>query len=254
MKKILFLFALIFSVAGFSGCEKDEIYISEKTLVMRYGDIAELWVGNLTGGDWVRWRSSNPFFATVNQNGVVAAQHVGFAYIYASVGGDEVVCEVYVDPTIEIYDEPIFEFGSSKNFVDRSEWRIFEEEGSDYLLYSDDKLILFEYLFEYNRLIESVVILDSRRVSPNDFDLFLDERYQYTGRDGNTLQFEFGDIGIDVFPYDDGVSTGVAYFPFRNRSLSRSTKSLKSESIQANPQAEKMIDELEVLINKRVKK
>ena len=229
MKKILFVCALL-ATLFMSSCTEESPELNTYRLVMNFESTTRLRVLDYDGHNRVIWRSSDEFVATVDQSGRVVARHVGKAYIVAMVGGEELICDVYVDPIINVYQEPILAFGSSKNYILQEEWRELKFETSNSLEFYGRDVDYYIYMFDYNRLVLAGVTIDPRSVTTNDLSLFLDERYQFVGEDGPVLLFERGNVGIDV--YTERVGICVDYFELRSRGVSRSKKVTSEKSIE----------------------
>ena len=245
MKKILFIFMLFVSVF-MTSCFEDDLILNTSFLDMEFEEKARLRVEHLEHNDVVRWRSSDEFVVSVNRDGVVIANHVGAAYISAFVGNKELICEVIVDPIINLYQEPILAFGRSKEYILNEEWRELKKETFTTLWFYDRDVDYYMYLFKYNKLESAGVTIDPRSVSSDNLSLFLDERYQFVGDDGHTLFFERDYFGIDVYTDREGIR--VVYFELASRSSTRSSVKQSEKSVEG----EAVLKEVRELLKAKV--
>ena len=235
MRKISPIFILL--VAMFTAsCASDSPSLNTNYLYMEFEDDARLRIDDLEFEDVVRWRSSNEFVASVDRSGVVRANHVGDAYISAFIGNEELVCQVVVEPIVDIFQEPILAFGESKRYIYNEEWRELIEETRDYLWFEDSDVDFYKYMFEFNKLIQAGVTIKPRSVTVDELNLFLDERYQFVLDDMGFMVFERDYFGVEV--YADRVGVRIIYYEL-------ATRSARSRSVI--PQSELNTEAVEII-------
>ena len=149
MKKVIFALmslAAFFSLT-FSSCSKDDdetpLTISQSSLSMVHGDTI-----TITANQKSTFSSSDPFVATVSDNGKIEAKHVGQTIVTATSGGQSKECTVTVNPSYNLYKEPILDFNLTKNDIKAQETRPLEEDRDTALIYTDKKTYLMRYSFD----------------------------------------------------------------------------------------------------------
>lgn len=109
MKKLLLLFATIIILT--SCTESIDTYIISK-------DFVTVWAGgfytlSVSGTDNIKWLSSNPFVADVDQDGRVTAHREGTAFITAN----DLICEFQVNAKYSRFTTPITDWTLTKDQI-----------------------------------------------------------------------------------------------------------------------------------------
>ena len=169
------------------------------------------------------WYSSNDFIASVTNDGVVFAKHVGECVIEGAIGRKKYYCTVTVNPTSTLIQEPITEWNMSKP-------QLIAKCGQDYVVsgksigYITNNNIapIVLYLFDdSNKLSSSAVTVKTSYTS--ELVNFLTERYQVIGRDGYDFFFANGSnqqsittvVGVQRYSYDRNYWV-VMYMPYND--------------------------------------
>lgn len=129
----------------------------------------------------VEWKSSDYFVATVDENGLIEAKHVGTAMVTAKGKYVDATFEIKVDPLYNTYREPLPLYGFSKSAV------MYQETRS--LVGDDDEQVIYEgytgdfaskyylsYRFDENEKVKDCVILIGKNYE-EEVHKFLAERY-----------------------------------------------------------------------------
>ena len=104
------------------------------------------------------WVSSNTFSAKVDNNGVITAIRKGTANIYST--SKDLSCYISVSPSYTLYNDPILQWGISKNSV-ISKKGTPDSETSTVLTYNTSSTTtpIEMYLFENNSLKASAILV-----------------------------------------------------------------------------------------------
>lgn len=148
------------------------------------------------------WSTSNDFVASVSDKGVVYGEHVGDCNI--TIGNKS--CKVSVKGTINLYKDPIIDWGISKSEVISRWGNNYTEIGNAIGYYTDDlKAPILMYSFENGKLSNAVMTVSTDYTST--MVDFLLERYLPIGMSGydfffinnGTLQTSSTVIGVRLF-------------------------------------------------------
>lgn len=161
------------------------------------------------------WTSSNPFVATVDNDGVVKAAHVGTAVITATKDGNTVKCNVTVNATNNNFTLPEMNWGAKIDAI-RPLYTAFDElkVGDSYIFSTKNAtgLPMYTYTFNDNLLVLSQLTVSEEEDASKDLQGFLDQRYKlyeqndqlqaYIYTDANTMSE--GTLYIAYGPDDEG--------------------------------------------------
>lgn len=154
MKKIFSVMLLAASFVCLTACSGDDEEVRPNIPAGRDMKVGETY--NL--GYKAQWESSNEYAATVNNDGVVTAVRKGIAKIYSSQ--ENLWCIVSVTPSYTLYNEPIMQWGISKNSL-KSQKGTPDQVTSTVLSYETGNTIapLEMYLFENDRLSSASIVV-----------------------------------------------------------------------------------------------
>jgi hypothetical protein len=159
--------------------DKELIELSPSELSMFCNDEKKVSAQNVT-----EWYSENDFIATVNKNGVVKGCHVGSTMIVAKNDFSSAKCKVTIKPLYTLYDDPIFNWGASKEMIKSQETHnLFDEKetslGYDYTFGST--VCLMGYNFEDRKLNSVMAIMEYTYSLKQKIMNYLKERYNLEG-------------------------------------------------------------------------
>lgn len=194
MKVKLFFVMLFTSTVLLSGCEKDDVTTNQSRV-----DIPSqisVYVGETYNlGSTQSWSSSSNFVATVTGNGIITGKHVGNCSISCSAGS----CNVSVKATINIFNDPITQWGITMS-------NVISQEGSDYTLTSSGNGLSYTtgnsiapnigYMFQNGGL--SAVLIPVKTEYKSQVIDHLSQRYRYIGVDANVYYFANGNSASDA--------------------------------------------------------
>lgn len=153
------------------------------------------------------WESDNEDIASISFNGTVKGERVGTATITVktSDGAFSSSCEVLVNPTNFLYEEPLLDFGQSLNFVKSNESRIIEAEVENALLFEGENLNVRNvmYTFENNAYNSSIVMLANTESVIDEASSFLEQRYEYLGNAEGVYYFKNENVNAGASFHND---------------------------------------------------
>jgi hypothetical protein len=166
--------------------EFDSLQLSHSSLSMNYEDQQPLQVINESGN--IEWSTENDFHATVNQNGMVTAGHVGSTNIVAQKGKQKGKCSVTVKPKYALYDTPYMNWGATMTQV-KVDLGTPDQEQAKALVYKMNSAgdILAIYSFTDGKLTSSGVLLHIKYGTT--LGNYLVERYQPIGYENDKYYF-----------------------------------------------------------------
>lgn len=140
------------------------------------------------------WSSSNKFVATVSNSGIITGQHVGMCTVSCAGGS----CQVNVLANINLFQDPITQWGLSKSEVIAREGYDYEETNSGAIGYSTGNSIapLLMYTFDNNKLKNAGITV--KTAYTNQVVDHLSERYRYLGKVGSAFYFADGNSSADA--------------------------------------------------------
>jgi hypothetical protein len=218
MKKIalsLTLASLFVFTACVSEGDNTALVLNEDELTLYYEDETQLTADDAAT---IAWHSEDEFVASVDEDGLVTAEHVGQTFITATTNDDSAQCMVEVKPQYHTYVEPVFDFGASKSSIQMQEYRTLERETEDALLFSPDSPEIegVAYVFENGRMSSSAVFVNL--FSSLEATKFLMERYLVVGANEDAVGImlnnlpEKANMGV-VETVEDGYVM-VMYLPY----------------------------------------
>ncbi|MBB4624153.1 Ig-like domain-containing protein [Parabacteroides faecis] len=176
---MMLITAFVFMLPSCSEDEKESIGLTPKNVVLKAGDTIKLEYGATC-----TWTSDNDFIASVSNNGMVTANHVGNTFIKAN----DDLCEVKVSPVYDLYKEPCIDWNKTKSeIINMYGTPDLEDYNSISYNTTNTKAPAVVYFFNNNKLSSSTVMVDSSYLS--DLTAFLSERYEYAGYSGGTYTF-----------------------------------------------------------------
>lgn len=140
------------------------------------------------------WSSSSEFVATVTGSGVVTGKHVGNCRVSCSAGS----CNVTVRATINLFRDPITQWGMSKSEVIAREGNDYQETSSGDLSYSTGNSIApnIGYMFQNGGL--KAVMIPIKSDYKEDAVEHLKQRYRYLGYESGEYYFANGNSSGDA--------------------------------------------------------
>ena len=136
------------------------------------------------------WNSSNPFSATVNEYGVIRGIRAGEATVSTNYFG--LSCRVNVKPSYTLYEEPVLQWGISKNALISKRGLNYVEDNGVIAYKNNSNIAPIEmYLFENNKLVSSVEIVKTTHTE--ELVEHLGQRYKPAAIDNNSHAYYFLD-------------------------------------------------------------
>lgn len=193
MRKLIFLWC--FTAFGCSYFDDmppvqmdDAITLNETALELDYEEVFQLAASFKREGyseSELVWESDMEDIVSVSEGGLVTGERMGSALVTVQTkdGAYSSSCEVKVNATNFLYEEPLVDFGKAKSFILDNEFRKLLVNRSNYLLYEgeSDTIINVIYNFANSTYKESVVLIKGEEnISDQAFD-FLEQRYDYKG-------------------------------------------------------------------------
>lgn len=195
-------------VASFIGCSDDDepevkltqITLNDNSLLLTHGGVSALSVNEEVE---VEWSSTDPFVATVDENGVVTGLHVGATVIEAKTAdGLTTACAVIVAPLYYTYQEPYIEWGKTQADVLAG-----QDFAQDYTLdgtevtrsQSTGKIYSALYRIDPEKGLyyAELQIIGSYE---DEIHKFLEERYTYVGYDDGVRYYMHG-LSTETYDY-----------------------------------------------------
>ena len=213
-----------------AGCSKEgkndgDVILEQESITLTSEKTYQLNIKS-GGSNDVHWNSNNEYVATVSNTGLVTAHKVGKAVINANTAS----CQVTVAPIYNLYEEPIVEWGISKEeLINRLGDPSSTESNLLGYLYSDEIAPLYGYAFnENNELTYAMVYINTKYTT--QLSGFLLERYDIVSRsdENRTMVYlnSFTNVGVFLSlenvaywlasyakgPYDKSASTMMNQF------------------------------------------
>ena len=248
MKTKLLISITLLNLVLFTSCENvPEMILSPYSVTLYYEDEKSISVTGNTST--VYWETEDDFVATV-EDGVITAGHVGTTVLSAVTENQHAICQINVIPMYYTYEEPIINWGCSKQSI-ISKKGTPDSTSSSGIAYvqNENKGIVEMYLFENEQLKYSYVMLSLNSYN-TDVSYFLLERYEpitYTnGVFGfiNAMSLDNADLVVTL-SVDDYVLVG--YGEYSNDNSANSPARIA-------PRQDKYMQNIDALVQQLVKK
>lgn len=174
---------------------------------------------NTDGAAASNWSSSDTYVASVSNDGLVTAMHIGQAVISATVDGKKQTCKVTVTPTFNSFLEPFTDWGASKANIKQKEKRTLESEDDETLTYKEPRTNGLLYLFENDKLTVSGVVLPLL-FDPEELVTFLSERHTVKGEIEDFFVWSSNDGKSVIIVKVETIGTLIAYGPMTDGAAS----------------------------------
>lgn len=184
MKKFILMLAAALPMV-FTSCGDDNddalLTLNQTSMNLTYDDEATLTASEKN----CTWTSSNPFVATVDQDGKVEAEHVGTAVITATKNGTTAKCEVTVTPKYNYFAMPCLKWDANQETVKadvKGLWLDAANSTATALQYwTNDQYAFPAYQYEFNskgglELAELMTELTDKNLE--NLDDWLDQYYE----------------------------------------------------------------------------
>ena len=178
-----------------TGCEKENDYAGAGSSVNVPSQITVKVGQTYNLGSTKSWQSSKEFVATVSNTGIVTGQHVGDCTVSCPNGS----CRVSVKANINLYNDPITQWGLSKSQVIAQQGYNYQETESGDLAYETGSSIApyLGYSFENGGL--SMTILFVKTSYTNQVVDHLSERYKFMYKEGSSFVFINGNTTSESY-------------------------------------------------------
>ncbi len=165
---LMLLTALSFCIASCSK-DDDEVPSVQTSCELEVGETFDL-------GFKGEWLTSNPYVATIDQEGIITAQRMGTARVL--LNKHNLHCDVTVKPNYTLYNEPVTEWGISKNALIEKRGMPDAADGEMVGYVTNNEALPLEmYTFEEYRLTECMMMGDANYKS--QITKHLNQRYKY---------------------------------------------------------------------------
>lgn len=135
------------------------------------------------------WSSSKPFLATVTSSGVVKGNHVGSCELYYSNQGNTSSCQVEVQANINLFPDPITQWGMSKSSVISRVGNDYQTTSDGNIAYETDNTVAPYVGYQFtNGVLSSTLLVIKKAYKDQAFD-HLSERYEYIYEENNQYMF-----------------------------------------------------------------
>lgn len=202
MKTLAYLLILALPIFIFSCSDDDNDGISLKSsndVTLHSGETHQI---QASSDHTITYISENVSHAMVSSSGVITARLIGETRVLLDNGNESKVVKVTVAPQYNLYPDPVFDFGISREELKRKAGTPdFEEEiGEGYasVIYYNpsESAVSLVYLFEEN-VMYSVAVFLKPSYDNDDVTSFVSERYRYLNtQDGMRVY-------VDAYPVQD---------------------------------------------------
>lgn len=198
MKKAVYMVMLVLVLAS---CSKDDGLdggLNGQEITLKRG---EVFAFEVKGANDVVWSVTDPFHATVNDNGQVQALRIGKTEVIADADGELFKATISVVPIVDL-QEPYLRFGASKEQVKDAEKRVLMEQNEDVIVYEVNASFTnaLGYIFEEDKLTSAIFQLEvDSEESGDELIDFIEERYELLEQQGTEYLFTTKDKEVAVY-------------------------------------------------------
>ena len=118
MKKLKLFILLSICTSLFVSCsnesEKNQLVINPTSINCYFNEETQI---NVVSGQNASYQSGDDYVATVNENGVVKAKHIGNTDIIVSSGNEKAICKINVKEKYHLFDEPKLDWTLTKSDI-----------------------------------------------------------------------------------------------------------------------------------------
>ncbi|WP_313259135.1 Ig-like domain-containing protein [Sphingobacterium sp.] len=139
-----------------------------------------------------KWKSSNKYVGTIDEDGLFTAHHIGKVKINATNEGKKNSTEITVVPKITDIPEPVIKFGGSKEQIKDLEKRNLLHDSGPALSFETDSPYVesLYYVFQGGKCAYAIVRFKNDPSIDIDYILaFFQERYEAIGTDKDDYYF-----------------------------------------------------------------
>ncbi len=162
------------------------ITLEETSATLHYGETYQI---NAECEFPITYTSENEFFASVSDEGLVTANHVGTTMITLEAEADSQTFEVTIEPLSDLYPEPEIEIGQTKEDVIAryGEPDAVVDDAIGYRSYSDNATMMM-VMFDENGLVELYAVIFELYFE-EELETFLTERYLFVQEEENVKMY-----------------------------------------------------------------
>lgn len=186
------IFIILFPIF-LSSCVKKDLLIDD---IEKENQSSKLFVGEtiqLKSADKnTKWKSSNKFIGTIDENGLFTAHHIGKVKINATKDGKKSTVEITVVPKVTDIPEPVLSFGSSKEKIKDLEKRELLNDSGPAMAFEPDSPYVesLYYVFQNGKCSYAIVRFKNNPSTDMDYILsFFHERYEAIGTEKDDYYF-----------------------------------------------------------------
>ena len=139
-----------------------------------------------------KWKSSNKFIGTIDEDGLFTAHHIGKVKINATNEGKKSSTEITVLPKVTDIPEPVISFGSSKEKIKDLEKRNLLNDSGPALSFETESPYVesLYYVFQGGKCAYAIVRFKNDEKIEIDYILsFFEERYEAIGKEKDDYYF-----------------------------------------------------------------
>ena len=219
MKKthLIIMFATLVLLAG---CKKEILITEPQTdITLHHGETYQI---HAQCSNLITYEPVKEWVATVSDNGLVRANHIGGTTILLSSQDDTKSFYVTVEPRSHLYEEPKIPFGQTKAQI-KSKYGDPIATQTNYYLYNYDGAYSPYLMISFkNEKVNGYVVL-IENFKKRELDKFLEERYEYVVNVSSEYELYIDAlqassaktiVGIDLFNYGGYEYWMVNYLPY----------------------------------------
>lgn len=185
------IFIILFPIF-LSSCVKEGIL--DEDLEMK-NQASKLYVGEtlqLNSNKNTKWKSSNKFIGTIDEDGLFTAHHIGKVKINSTNEGKNSSTEITVVPKITDIPEPVISFGGTKEQIKDLETRNLLNDSGPAISFETDSPYVesLYYVFQGGKCAYAIVRFKNNANIDIDYILeFFQERYEPIGKEKDDYYF-----------------------------------------------------------------